>query len=138
MIDLSHRLVSLDFDKDIDEHMRVVASCANLRARNYTIPEVDLHTSRGIAGKIIPAIATTTSLVTGAVCMEMYKYLQDKPIDSYYNNFYNLAIPLMTSMNPEPPKDTITLIRGKEWKWNQVSYKNLDSKTLTLITKTCI
>ena len=48
----------------------------NLRARNYAIPEVDLHTSRGIAGKITPAISTTTALVTGAICMELYKVLR--------------------------------------------------------------
>jgi ubiquitin-activating enzyme E1 len=55
----------VQFDKDIDGHMRVIAAVSNLRARNYRIPEADLHTSRGIAGKITPAIATTTALVTG-------------------------------------------------------------------------
>ena len=61
-----------EFDKDNDMHMRVVAAVSNLRARNYKIPEADLHTSRGIAGKITPAIATTTALVTGAICLELY------------------------------------------------------------------
>ena len=55
----------IDFDKDVDSQMRVVAAVSNLRARNYNIPEADLHTSRGIAGKITPAIATTTAMVTG-------------------------------------------------------------------------
>lgn len=59
------RMCPLDFDKDQDPHMRVVAAVSNLRARNYRIPEADLHVSRGIAGKITPAIATTTALVTG-------------------------------------------------------------------------
>jgi ubiquitin-activating enzyme E1 len=57
---------AVDFDKDVDAHMRVVASAGNLRARNYKIPEADMHRCRGIAGKIIPAIATTTAFVSGS------------------------------------------------------------------------
>lgn len=39
-------LLPIEFDKDIDEQMRVIATCANLRARNYKIPEADFHTAR--------------------------------------------------------------------------------------------
>ena len=40
------RLIPFEFDKDNDRHMRVVAAASNLRARNYSIKEEDLHTSR--------------------------------------------------------------------------------------------
>eukprot|EP01038_Epipyxis_sp_PR26KG_P008482 gene8482-11465_t len=113
------KLQSVDFDKDVDNHMRVVAAVSNLRARNYRIPEADLHVSRGIAGKITPAIATTTALVTGIICIELYKILQNKPLNQLMNSFNNLALPLFTTMEPEPPKTTTSLIKGKEWKWTQ-------------------
>lgn len=58
------RLDVIDFDKDLDEHMEFVTAASNLRARVYKIPEADMHRSRQIAGKIIPAIATTTALVS--------------------------------------------------------------------------
>ena len=45
--------------------MDLIASLANLRARNYSIGEVDKLKAKCIAGRIIPAIATTTALACG-------------------------------------------------------------------------
>lgn len=52
-----------------------VCATSNLRAINYSIPPVDRSKSKVIAGKITPAIATTTSYVAGATCLEFYKIL---------------------------------------------------------------
>jgi ubiquitin-activating enzyme E1 len=104
---------AMAFEKDDDAHMRVVAAAGNLRARNYKIPEADLHAARGIAGKITPAIATTTALVTGFICMEMYKLLQDKPVTAYANTFSSLAVNLYTSMEPQPPNTTTSTVKGE-------------------------
>ena len=53
-----------------------MAATANLRARNYGIAEGDRFKIKMIAGKIIPAIATTTAMVVGAVGLEIYKVVQ--------------------------------------------------------------
>lgn len=121
-----------DFEKDDDEHMRVIAACSNLRARNYSIPEVDLHKSRGIAGKITPAIATTTALVTGQICIELFKVLLNKPIEKFQCSFSNLALPLFTHEEPAPPVGTVATIKGKEWKWTVWDRIEIDEPDMTL------
>lgn len=92
-----------DFEKDDDSnfHIDFIHATANLRARNYRIPECEQFKTKLIAGKIIPAIATTTAMIVGAVGMELYKVVQgfDK-IEDYRNSFINLAIPLFVFTEP--------------------------------------
>lgn len=72
------RIQPLEFEKDDDSnlHMDYIVACSNLRATNYKIQTADRHTSKLIAGKIIPAIATATSVVSGFATLELYKLAQ--------------------------------------------------------------
>jgi ubiquitin-activating enzyme E1 len=53
-----------------------------------------------IAGKIIPAIATTTAMVVGAVGIEIIKFLLNKKATAYKNITANLALPLWVFNDP--------------------------------------
>uniref|UniRef100_A0A8C1PMI5 Ubiquitin-like modifier-activating enzyme 6 n=1 Tax=Cyprinus carpio TaxID=7962 RepID=A0A8C1PMI5_CYPCA len=90
-------MTPLFFEKDDDTngHMDFVASASALRAQMYAIEAADRLQTKRIAGKIIPAIATSTAAVAGLVSMELIKVAGDYGFELFKNCFFNLAIPVM-------------------------------------------
>jgi ubiquitin-activating enzyme E1 len=110
--------------------MDFIAGLANMRARNYGISEVDKLKAKFIAGRIIPAIATTTALATGLVCLELYKVMLGHKVEKYRNTFANLALPLFSIAEPVPPK--VFKHRDQSWSaWDRwIINENLSLREL--------
>jgi ubiquitin-activating enzyme E1 len=92
-------LKSEEFEKDdiTNWHIQFINASSNLRAINYGIPPSTLQETKGIAGRIIPAIITTTSVVSGLIVLEMIKYMLQKfnsienKIENFRSSFVNLV-----------------------------------------------
>ena len=96
------------FEKDDPDlgHVDLVALTANIRCRIYGIGTIDRMEVQRLAGKIIPALATTTAMVAGLVCLEMVKAvaalegMRVPQLSTFRNSFVNLALPELSFAEP--------------------------------------
>jgi len=117
--------VAQEFEKDDDTnyHISYITAASNLRAMNYNITMADRQQTKGIAGRIIPAISTTTSAVSGLILLEMIKYLMGiKDVTKYRSTFINLADPLLVYSEPVVA-GSIDVAGVKMNSWTKFEYK---------------
>ncbi|KAK8823057.1 hypothetical protein WA538_002210 [Blastocystis sp. DL] len=121
-----------EFEKDDDSnhHIDFIAACANLRAENYGIATADRATVKKIAGKIIPAISTTTAFVTGVIAVELLKITAGlKDIERYRSCFANLSMPMICFSEPGPC--AVFHSCGRRWtEWDHVVVPKQRAHTL--------
>jgi ubiquitin-activating enzyme E1 len=122
-------LRSEEFEKDdiTNWHIQFITATSNLRAINYGIPPTSFQETKGIAGRIIPAIATTTSVVSGLIVLEMVKYMLAKcktienKIENYRSTFVNLADTTLVYSEPIP-SGTIEIAGQKFNNWTKFEF----------------
>lgn len=99
-----------EFEKDDDEngHIDFIFAASNLRAQSFKIPKEDKIKVKFIAGKIIPAIASTTASIVGLVSLQLYTLCQNYNINSLRdckfdlaNNFFDFSCPIAVPEKPE-------------------------------------
>lgn len=71
---------------------------SNLRSRNYGLAPYTWIQTKLKAGRIMPALSTTTSVISALQSIELIKIL--KSSKSPKNTFANLAIPLIQMSEP--------------------------------------
>jgi ubiquitin-activating enzyme E1-like protein 2 len=105
-------MVPEEFEKDVDEnhHIDFITAGSNIRAIQYGIEYADRLKTKKIAGKIIPAMATTTAAVSGLVSIELIKVILGlQNLSVYKNAWLNLALPIV--MLSEPQSCPVTKIK---------------------------
>lgn len=99
-----------EFEKDDDKngHIVFIFAASNLRAQNFKIPNEDIIKVKFIAGKIIPAIASTTASIVGLVSLQLYTLCQKYNINSLRdckfdlaNNYFEFSCPIVLPKKPE-------------------------------------
>lgn len=90
------------FEKDNDQnfHIDVIYAMGNCRAVNYKLDAMDWITVKLKAGRIVPALATTTAAVAGLQTLELVKLLLNAKKSDHRNIFLNLAVPIMQASEP--------------------------------------
>jgi hypothetical protein len=124
-----------EFEKDNDDnfHVDFIHAMTNVRATNYKLDEMDWITVKIKAGKIIPALATTTAAIAALQTIEVIRYLKDSKIEDYKWTFLNLSVPSLGISEPAPaPKIKLGSSGLEVTVWDRWEFKAPD-RDVTLL-----
>jgi ubiquitin-activating enzyme E1 len=135
------KLKDQDFEKDDDTnfHIDFVTAASNLRAWNYHINPTSRLQAKLTAGRIIPALASTTAMITGLTVLEFYKLVlglkkvhadaekKTPEINPYFNSNINLAtglaaLNIFATTWPEGAESFTEELEDKETKSKMITH----------------
>ena len=130
------RLNLADFEKDDESngHVAFVAAASNLRALSYGIAPADPMETRRVAGRIVPAMITTTGLVSALSCLELVKLLKGVPLNIHRNAFVNLALPFFAFTSPLPAEEVLGVNGKTHTIWDSIVIKGSSKTPAELLT----
>jgi ubiquitin-activating enzyme E1 len=132
-----NNLIPQYFEKDNDsnKHVFFINLCSNLRANNYKIEKSNEQQTKMIAGRIVPAIATTTASITGFACIQLMTLLHSDDVSLVKNCYFNTSFNIYNINNPSdvinmedqeynPLMDGPTIAVPKGWTvWDIINIK---------------
>ena len=92
---------------------------------------MDWVTTKLKAGRIVPALSTTTTSIAGLQTLELIKYIASLELGEMRNTFLNLAVPLVQLSEPgEAPKikihDDLSFTIWDKWEINCTEKSTFD------------
>ncbi|CAD8161015.1 unnamed protein product [Paramecium octaurelia] len=118
-LDFLPQPIQFEKDEDDNHHVEFIQAALNCRAQNYGLEPLDWLTTKLKAGRIVPAMATTTACIAGLQTIELVKVIKKLMIDenlkleTFKNMFLNLAIPY--ALQSEPGECQYEQINGKNF-----------------------
>jgi ubiquitin-activating enzyme E1 len=98
---------STEFEKDDETnfHVKFIHSSSSIRAHNYNIEQISEFDTQVIAGRIIPALASTNAMVSGFLLLELCKSVLGKDLSQHNAVInYNLASNIYLYIKGRLPK----------------------------------
>lgn len=117
-----------EFEKDNDAnyHIDFIYAISNLRSVNYDLKQTTWLDVKLKAGRIIPALATTTAAVAGMQTLELVKLLKCEKLEEFRNYYLNLALPFVQASEPGVAKKTKILEDLEVDLWSRWDIQNKD------------
>lgn len=121
-----------EFEKDNDAnfHIDFMYAMGNCRASCYKLEPMDWITVKLKAGRIVPALATTTASISGLQTLELVKILKGCAKTDHRNIFMNLAVPVMTASEPGDAIKTKLVENLEVSLWDRWEIRNAAEMTL--------
>ena len=134
----------INFDKDNDNlhHVDFITCTSNLRNLQYNIDETDIYETRKIAGNIIPALITTTSIIAGYQIIEYFRIIKyfnnskENKLSMYKNRYINTSMNYYDAIEVSGPKiENVGIKKISIWDRINVNHTYNKNELIDLIEK---